>query len=102
MAIPKFTLYKHVKLDSGWRYCKAAWHTNSKVKPDVVLVNGVEETHREGSYYLSHNNSWIPGGDDALEHTVLGTGSHIRVELSGSKYVTLLEILCTMPSTAFR
>lgn len=57
MAIPKFTLYKHVKLDSGWRYCKAAWHTNSKVKHNVVLVNGVEETHREGSYYLSHNNT---------------------------------------------
>lgn len=62
MAIHKFTQYKHVKLDSGWRYCKAAWHTNIKVKPNVVLVKGVEETHREGSYYLSHNNTSIPDG----------------------------------------
>jgi hypothetical protein len=66
MATPKFTLYKHVKLDYGWRYCKAAWHTNGKVKPNIVLVKGIEETHREGAYYLSHNNAWIPVGDDAL------------------------------------
>jgi hypothetical protein len=67
MALPKFTLYKHVKLVSGWRYCKAARHTNSKVKPNVVLVNGVEQTHRDGSCYFSHNNTWIPAGDNALE-----------------------------------
>jgi hypothetical protein len=67
MALPKFTLYKHVKLDSGWRYCKAAWHSNGKVKPNVVLVNGVDKTHRDGSYYLNHSNTWIPVGDDALD-----------------------------------
>lgn len=64
MAIPKFTLYKHVKLQSGWRYCKAAWYPNGKIKPHVVIVRGAEETHRDGAYYLSHNNTWIPVGDE--------------------------------------
>lgn len=35
-----------------WRYCKAAWYSNGKVKPNVVIVESKEETHREGSYYL--------------------------------------------------
>jgi len=39
MPISKYTLYKYVKVDSTWRYCKAAYHDSSKIKPDVVLVN---------------------------------------------------------------
>jgi integrase/recombinase XerD len=64
MALPKFTLYKHIKLKSGWRYCKAAWYPNGKIKPHVVFVSGVEETHRDGAYYLSHNNTWILVGEN--------------------------------------
>ncbi|MGB8031775.1 MAG: site-specific integrase [Terracidiphilus sp.] len=67
MALPKFTIYKHVKLKHGWRYCKTAFHSNGKIKPNVVLVQGVEETHREGAYYLNHNQTWIPVGEDAKE-----------------------------------
>lgn len=67
MALPKFTLYKHVKLKSGWRYCKAAWYPNGKIKPHVVIVGAVEETHRDGAYYLNHNNAWIPVGEDPQE-----------------------------------
>jgi integrase/recombinase XerD len=67
MALPKYTLYKHVKLEFGWRYCKAAFHTNGKIKPNVVLVRKKEETHREGAYYLNHNQNWIPVGEDGLE-----------------------------------
>jgi hypothetical protein len=26
MAISKYTLYKYVKVDGTWRYCKAAYH----------------------------------------------------------------------------
>lgn len=33
MATPKFTQYRHFKLDYDWRYCKDAWHTKSRVKP---------------------------------------------------------------------
>jgi len=67
MALPKFTIYKHVKLEYGWRYCKAAFHSNGKIKPDIVVVNGVEKTHHEGAYYLNHNQTWIPVGEDAKE-----------------------------------
>lgn len=28
MALQKFTIYKHVKLEYRWRYCKAAVHSN--------------------------------------------------------------------------
>ena len=70
MAISKYTLYKYVKVDSTWRYCKAAYHDNSKIKPDVVFVNvkeGLLEKHPEGRYYMSHNGGWIDAGTDALE-----------------------------------
>jgi integrase len=70
MAISKYTLYKYVKVDSTWRYCKAAYHDNSKIKPDVVFVNvkeGLLEKHPEGRYYMSHNGRWIDAGTDALE-----------------------------------
>jgi hypothetical protein len=34
MAQSKFTLYKYVKLDDGsWRYERAAFHLNGKIKP---------------------------------------------------------------------
>jgi integrase len=69
MAQPKFTLYKYVKLQTGWRYCKAAFHENSKIKPNIVIVgkDKHEEKHPEGSYYLAHAGQWIPVGDDALK-----------------------------------
>ena len=36
MAISKYTPYKYVKVDGTWRYGKAAFHDNGKIKPDVV------------------------------------------------------------------
>ena len=70
MAISKYSLYKYVKVDSTWRYCKAAYHENSKIKPDVVFVNAKEwllEKHPEGRYYMNHNGQWLDAGTDALE-----------------------------------
>jgi integrase len=70
MAISKYTLYKYVKVDSTGRYCKAAYHENSKIKSDVVFVNakeGLLEKHPEGRYYMNHNGGWIDAGTDALE-----------------------------------
>ncbi len=71
MAQPKFTLYKYVKLQGGWRYCKAAFHDNGKIKPNVVIVgkDKHEEKHSEGSYYLAHAGQWIPVGDNSLATT---------------------------------
>ena len=70
MAISKYTLYKYVKVDSTWRYCKAAYHDNNKIKSDFVFVNvkeGLLEKHPEGRYYMSHSGGWIDAGTDALE-----------------------------------
>ena len=63
----KFTLYKYCRTDAGWRYCKAAFSSNGKIKRDVVIVGGQEQKHPEGSYYLANKGQWIPVDDDALE-----------------------------------
>ena len=63
----KLSIYKYVRTDKGWRYCKAAFHPNGKIKPNVVVVSGVEEKHTEGRYFLNFNNQWIDVGEDALE-----------------------------------
>jgi integrase len=70
MGISKYTLYKYVKVDGIWRYCKAAYHDTGKIKPDVVFVNvkqALLEKHTEGRYFMSHNGEWIDAGTDALD-----------------------------------
>ena len=70
MGISKYTLYKYVKVDGTWRYCKAAYHDNGKIKPDIVFVDVRQarlEKHTEGRYYMSHNAQWLDAGADALE-----------------------------------
>jgi integrase/recombinase XerD len=63
----KFSIYKYCKTDVGWRYCKAAFYPNGKIKPNIVIVGGVEEKHTEGRYFLNFNNRWIDVGLDALD-----------------------------------
>ena len=46
-------LTKRVQTANGMRYCPVAESANGRAKPDVVLVNGHEERHPEGAYYLS-------------------------------------------------
>ena len=46
----KLSLYESLKTERGWRYCKAAFHSNAKVKANIVLIDGVEEKRAEGSY----------------------------------------------------
>jgi integrase/recombinase XerD len=43
---------KRVQTAKGPRYCPVALSANGRIKPDVVLVNGREERHPEGAYYL--------------------------------------------------
>ena len=45
-------LTKRVKTPQGLRYCPVALSANGRVKTDIVLVNGKEERHPEGAYYL--------------------------------------------------
>jgi integrase len=47
------SLSKRVRTKKGLRYCPVATSKNGRVKPDVVIVDGKEESHPEGSYYLS-------------------------------------------------
>ena len=63
----KLSIYKYVRTDKGWRYCKAAFHPNGKIKPNIVVVGGIEEKHIEGRYFLNFNNQWIDVGEDALD-----------------------------------
>ena len=50
-------LTKRVRVGEHWRYCPVALSANGRVKPDVVLINGMEERHPEGSY----NIEWREG-----------------------------------------
>ena len=69
----KFSIYKYVKLQGkGWRYARAAFNSNGKIKPNIVIIKGAngkatEEKHPEGAYFLNFNNTWIPVGADALK-----------------------------------
>lgn len=56
MAISKYTLYKYVKVDGTWRYCKAAYHDNAKIKPDIVFVN---DECRDNKQVLLDYMGWL-------------------------------------------
>ena len=45
-------LTKRVQTAQGMRYCPVVMSANGRVKPDVVLVDGKEERHPEGAYYI--------------------------------------------------
>ena len=45
-------LTKRVITSRGMRYCPVVVSANGRVKPDLVLVNGQQERHPEGAYYL--------------------------------------------------
>jgi integrase/recombinase XerD len=45
-------LTKRVQTPHGWRYCRVVLSANGRVKPDLVVVNGQQECHKEGAYYL--------------------------------------------------
>jgi integrase/recombinase XerD len=52
MANREVNLTKRVQTPHGWRYCRVLLSVNGRVKPDVVFVDGKEERHPEGAYYL--------------------------------------------------
>jgi len=45
-------LTKRVQTSKGLRYCPVVLAANGRVRPDLVTVNGKEERHPEGAYYL--------------------------------------------------
>ena len=51
MALVNIT--KRVRIEGkGWRFCEVVYGGNRKIRPNVVLINGQEETHPEGRYYI--------------------------------------------------
>ena len=53
----RVNLTKRVQTDAGLRYCPAVISGNGRVKPDWVVVDGREERHPEGAYYLEWRDS---------------------------------------------
>src|SRR5437660_9852590 len=45
-------LTKRVQTCKGLRYCTVVLAMNGRVRADLVIVNGREERHPEGAYYL--------------------------------------------------
>jgi integrase/recombinase XerD len=43
---------KRVKTSTGLRYCPVVLSANGRIRPDAVIVNGKQEKHPEGAYYL--------------------------------------------------
>ena len=64
MAQSKFTLYKYIKLkDGSWRYCKAAFYSNGKIKPNRCIVGGKEENIPKAPTTFTRRSSgfsWAP------------------------------------------
>lgn len=54
MANRQVNLTKRVKTLKGWRYCPVVLTLNGRVKPDLVLVDGKQERHPEGLYYIEY------------------------------------------------
>jgi integrase len=52
MANREVNLTKRVQTPQGMRYCRVLLSANGRIKPDLVVVNGKEERHPEGAYYL--------------------------------------------------
>jgi integrase/recombinase XerD len=52
MANREVNLTKRVQTPRGMRYCRVVLSANGRVKPDYVHVNGHQELHSEGAYYL--------------------------------------------------
>jgi integrase/recombinase XerD len=50
-------LTKRIKTSNGMRYCPVVLSGNGRVKPDFVIVNGQQERHPEGAYYLEWRES---------------------------------------------
>lgn len=52
MANREVNLTKRVQTPLGMRYCRVVLSANGRVRPDYVHVNGRQERHPEGAYYL--------------------------------------------------
>jgi integrase len=54
MANKKVTIWKSIRLGNQWRYVRPVVGPNNKIKPGWVKVNGHQEFHKEGQYFLHY------------------------------------------------
>jgi len=53
----RVSIWKHVRLADGkWRYCRPVFDAKEKMVSDMVIVNGLEERHTEGTYCICFYN----------------------------------------------
>jgi integrase len=50
--MPKCFLLKQISKPTGRRFCRAVLSANGRLKPNVVRVDGNDEHHPEGCYYI--------------------------------------------------
>jgi integrase/recombinase XerD len=50
--LPTVTLLKQIKIDGKWRHARALFDSKGRVRRDHVRVNGADESHPEGSYFI--------------------------------------------------
>ena len=67
MANRTVQLYKYCKLPTGWRYCKAVFYPNNRIKPHAILTRDCEQTIKDGYYCLFFNRKWEPVGNDPAD-----------------------------------
>ncbi|MBZ5665596.1 MAG: hypothetical protein LAO30_13420 [Acidobacteriia bacterium] len=63
---------KRVQTSKGLRYCPVVVSANGRIKPDAVMVNGKQERHTEGAYYLGRS----------ARRTLTGTPQHVNQDPS--------------------
>ena len=70
----RVSIWKHVRLADGkWRYCRPVLDAKGKIVPNMVLVDGREVRHDEGTYVTLTD---ILGSEDAfgdMDFKVAGT-----------------------------
>ncbi len=49
---PRVMLLKQVKINGQWRHARALFDSKGRVRRDHVRVNGKDENHPEGSYFI--------------------------------------------------
>ena len=50
--LPKVRLLKQVKSNNRWVHATALFDSKGRVRRDHVRINGIDESHPEGSYYI--------------------------------------------------
>ena len=83
-------LTKRVQTSKGMRYCPVILSANGRVKPDLVVVNGQQERHPEGAYYLEWRENGrrvrLSVGKDPADASCPTPAQRVRVECCEQRY----------------